>query len=229
MNENEEEEEECMDEEEFILIKNEFYKFREQLSKNIKKSSISLSEEGCYLIEGSCIEELEEGFNGYDIIKKANKIDEIDDDFDEFMPEDFIFVNDFFSVINCLKSNKKLKLVSKKLIEEIYDEDFIKEQKCIKYYSGKNRLLIEYKDKIENRSILIIDPLNENEINKRIYIISNKPDKNDISLNKLINEKENFNNESEEKYNNITIIPYEIYYNILKFFFYRESRILFNK
>ena len=160
MNENEEEEEDYMDEEEFILIKNEFYKFREQLSKNIKKTWISLSEEGCYLIEGSCIKELEEGFNNYEMIKKVNKIDEIDD-FDVFLPEDFIFVNDFFSVINSLKSNKKLKLISKKLIEEIYDEDFLKEKNCIKYYSGKNKLLIEYKDKIENRSILIIDPLNE--------------------------------------------------------------------
>ena len=138
MNENEEEDD-YMDEEQFILIKNEFDKFREQLSKNIKKNSISLSEEGCYLIESSCIEELEEGFNGYDIIKKANRIDEIDD-FDQFIPEDFIFVNDFFSVINCLKSNKKLKLISKKLIEEIYDEDFLNEQNCIKYYSGKNKL-----------------------------------------------------------------------------------------
>ena len=78
MNENEEESEICMDEVQFILIKNEFYKFREQLSKNIKKTWISLCEEGCYLIEGSCIEELEEGFNGYDIIKKANRTDEID-------------------------------------------------------------------------------------------------------------------------------------------------------
>ena len=97
-----EEEDQCMDEEEFISIKNEFYNFREQLSKNINKTWISLSKEGCYLIEDSCIKELEEGFNGYDIIKKANRIDEIDD-FDQFMPEDFIFVNDFFSVINCLK------------------------------------------------------------------------------------------------------------------------------
>ena len=218
MSENEEEEEEeGMNEEEFISIKNEFCKFREQLSKDIKKTWISLSQEGCYLIEGSSFEKLKEGFNKYENLKKENKIDE-EFDYDNLIP-DFIFINDFSSVIHCLKSNIKFKLISKKLIEMIYDEDFLKENNCIKYYSGKNKLLIEYKDIKENKSILIIDPLNENEIKKRIYIISNKADKNDISLNKLINEKD-FNNESEEKYNNITIIPYEIYYNILKFFVY---------
>ena len=213
-----EEEDECMDEEQFISIKNEFYKFREQLSKNIKKTFIS-SKEGCYLIEDSCIKELEEGFNDYELLKRENKIDE-KFDYDDFIPEDFTFINDFSSVINCLKSKKKFKLISKQLLEEIYDEDFLKEKNCIKYYSGKNKLLIEFKDKVENKSILIIDPLNENEIEKRIYIITNKPEKNGISLNKLLNEKDKFNNESEEKYNNMTIIPYEIYYNILKFFVY---------
>ena len=214
----ENEEEEGMNEEEFILIKNEFYKFREQLSKDIKKTWISISQEECYLIEGSSFEKLEEGFNKYENLKKENKIDE-EVDYDDLIP-DFSFINDFSSVINCLKSNRKFKLISKKLIEVLYDEDFLKKQKCIKYYSGKNKLLIEYKDIKENKSILIIDPLNENGIKKRIYIISNKTDKNDISLNKLLNEKDNFNNESEEKYNNITIIPYEIYYNILKFYVY---------
>ena len=63
-------EEEFMDEEDFISIKNEFYKFREQLSKNIKKSHISLSVEECYLIEGSWIEELEKGINDYENQKK---------------------------------------------------------------------------------------------------------------------------------------------------------------
>ena len=211
-------EEEYMDKKDFISIKKEFYTFKEQLSKNIKKPWISLSSQECYLIEGPCIKELEDSFNGYDKLEKENKIDEIEN-FADFIP-DFTFINDFSSVINCLKSDKIFKLIRKKLLENLYNEEFLKEQKCINYYSGNNRLLIEYKDKIENKFILLIDPLNEYEMTNRIYIISNRPEKNHYSIYKLLNEKYYFNNESEEKFSNITIIPYEIYYNILKLFTY---------
>ena len=173
-------EEEFMDEENFISIKNEFYKFREELSKNIKKSWISLSIEECYLIEGSWIEELEKGINDYENQKKKNIINE-GYNYNSFLPnEEFEFINSFSSAINCLKNNKKFKLINKKLLGNIYDEEFLKEQNCIKYYSGKNKLLIEYRDKTENKSILIIDPLNENKIKKRLYIISNKPEENNL-------------------------------------------------
>ena len=211
-------EEEYIDKEDFISIKKEYFKLKEQLLKSIKKHWISLSSEECYLIEGSCIKELEDSFNGYDNLEKENKIDEIEN-FADFIP-DFTFINDFSSVINCLKSDKIFKLISKKFLENIYNEEFLKEQKCINYYSGNNRLLIEYKDKIENKFILLIDPLNKYEMTNRIYILSNRPEKNHYSIYKLLNEKYYFNNESEEKFNNITIIPYEIYYNILKLFTY---------
>jgi len=56
-------EEEYIDKEDFISIKKEFYKFKEQLSKSIKKPWITLSSQECYLIEGSCLKELEDSFN----------------------------------------------------------------------------------------------------------------------------------------------------------------------
>ena len=214
-------EEKHMNKEDFISIKKEFYKFKEELSESIKKCYTSTSLEEFYLIEGSCIKELEGSFNGYNKLERENKIDEIEN-FADFLP-DFKFINDFSSVINYLKSDlnndKIFKLISKNIFEYIYDEEYLKKQKCIKYYSRENKLLIEYKDEIENKLILINDPLNEYEITKRIYIISNKPEKNRYSVYKLL-EKNSFNNESEEKFSNITIIPYEIYYNILKLFTY---------
>ena len=60
-------EEKYMNKEDFISIKKEFYSFKEQLSKNIKKNWYSLSLGECYLIEESCIKELED--NPLDIHK----------------------------------------------------------------------------------------------------------------------------------------------------------------
>ena len=51
-------------------------------------------------------------------------------------------------------------------------------------------------------------------------------------LKQLLNEKNQFNNSLEEKYNDITLIPYKIYINIIKFFvhlYYYEKDLSNNK
>ena len=122
-------------------------------------------------------------------------------------------------------------MVTRKVFEIIFAENVLKDyQRYVEYFSGKNKLLIKYKN--ENESILLIDPLNGNEIQNRIFIIQMKDKNNNNELQKLINEKEKFNDKSEEKYNDITIIPYKIYINIIKFFahlYYYEKDLSNNK
>ena len=222
--------EENLNEDDYISIKNDFYKFRKQLSEKIKSPEITLSKEECYLIEKSGIDELEEGFKKYEIQEKENKKDKNFNYF-KLMPEDFIFINNFVSIINYLKKGKKIKLVNKKIFENMYDENELKDEKCVEYFSGKNLLLIKFHK--ENESILLIDPLNEIEIQNRIIIILMKDKKNNNRLlKKLLNEKNQFNNSLEEKYNDITLIPYKIYINIIKFFahlYYYEKDLSNNK
>ena len=196
----------------FISIKNEFYKFKKQLSEKIKSPEICLNKEECYLIEKSSIEQIEKVFNDYEIRKKEKPVNYNV----ELMPQSFIFINNFVSIIDYLKKDKKFKLINRKVLEIIFDENELKEKNCIEYYTGKNLLLIKYKN--ENESILLINPLNGNEIQNRIFIILMKNTENNNDLQKLINEKEQYNDKSEEKYNDITIIPYKIYLNIIKLY-----------
>ena len=75
-----------MDEKSYILIKKEYYDFNKKLSNNIKKTTISLENEECYLIEESWSNELNKYFEKYNNFKnkseKKNKID-----FFKFLPE----------------------------------------------------------------------------------------------------------------------------------------------
>ena len=112
-----------MDEEDYILIKNEYYDFNEKLSKNIKNNSISMKNKDCYLIEESWSKELTNYFDKYHKDKNNNKFKN-NTDFLDFLPENEPqFINNFSSVIKCLKNNKKLIIISRELIESIYEED----------------------------------------------------------------------------------------------------------
>ena len=166
--------------------------------------------------------------NLYYIIKKNNKFND-DYDFSELIKDDPEFINDFSSIINNLKNNKKLKLVSKIFIEKIYEYDDIKDEKYIKYYSGNNKLIIKYKTEEEDKALLIINPLNENEIDKRCFIILMKNKENNNFFQKIIDEN-NFHNKLKRN-KNVIIIPCEKYLKILKFLvhiYYYEKELLSN-
>ena len=109
----ENEDEAILNEDDYISIKNEFYKFRNELLKKIKSPEITLSKEECYLIEKSGIDKLEEVFKKYDMEKEKEK--ENNFNYFKLMPEDFIYINDFVSIINYLKKGKQIKLVIKKI------------------------------------------------------------------------------------------------------------------
>ena len=211
----------------YNFIIEEFCKYRKQLSEKIKSPEIVFSKEECYLIEKSYIDKLKEGYKKYKTFKNKQKVDNYN--YFKLMPDYTTFINSFVSIVNNLKEDKNFFLVNRKLLENIYTEDVLKAQKYVEYFSGNNTLLIKFQNEYE--SIFLIDPLNENEIQNRIFIILMKDKENNNELQKLINEKKQFNVKSEEKYNDITIIPYKIYINIIKLFvhlFYYQKDLLNN-
>ena len=112
-----------MDEDSYISIYNEYYNFRRQIFKNIKSNKITMDPKDCYLLEETWINDLIEYFNKYDELKEQNKINH-KLDYLNYLPEDDPeFINDIPSILDCIKNNKKFMLVSKKLIESIYDKE----------------------------------------------------------------------------------------------------------
>ena len=203
-----------MDEEDFNIIVNEFNSFNQNLSNNIKSSSIE--SEVCYLIENYWNDELEESINKYNDNKNKK-----DKDYSKYIPDYITNINSFSYIINCLQNDINFGYVSKKLLESSYDEDELSSDICIKYYSGNNKLIVELKDDKDNKnndSILIIDPLNKNGIQKRAYIISSQKVDKDISFYEELIKKDKFNSKSEDIENGTVIFPFEKYSNISKFF-----------
>ena len=112
-----------MDEEEFNVIINEYYNFRGNFSDIINSSSVNLNNEVCYLIEENWIDNLKEGFNKYKNLKKKNELNEEFDYCDLLPEEEPNFINDFSSILEYIENNKKIKCLSKKLFELIYDKN----------------------------------------------------------------------------------------------------------
>ena len=151
---------EFINEETFLSVRKELDKFRQTLSEDIIKKTYFSSENDCYLVEEKWYKELLESFKEYDNGKSANKFNE-NFNYIKLLPEyDSEYINDFSVILEYLKKNVKLKLVSRKFLELIYDEESLENDKYMKYYSGNNKLIIEYKENISNKALLIIDPLN---------------------------------------------------------------------
>ena len=217
-----------MDEDYFISIKKEYHYFEKLLSKKVKDSKIFLDTEDCCLIEETWNNELLKCFDEYNKIKKKKKTLNYDNLLPNKSPH---FLNDFASILKNLKDNIKLKLVSRKLIELIYEEKYIKEDYFVKFYTGNNKIIIEYKENEDNKALLLIDPLNYIESQDTIFIIFIKDeDKNEL-FEKILSIKTDCKFESNHYFNNY-IISFENYLNILKLFiyiYYYEKSLLDNK
>ena len=162
-----------MDEDSYISIKNDYYNFREELAKKIKSPSISMNNEDSYLIEESWHNQLLDYFGKYDTLKEQGKINK-NTDFLDFLPKlEGEFINNFSQIIKCIKDNKKMKLISHELIESIYKKDDLNDLNIIKYYAGNNKIIIEYKNN-DKKALLIVNPLNENNLEEKAFIISIK-------------------------------------------------------
>jgi len=203
-----------MDEETFISLSSEYYVFRKQFVKNLKSSKISIDPKDCYLIEESWLNDIIKSFDKYDNLKKQKRVNH-NFNFINWLPEnDPEFINDIPSILNCIKNNKKFKLVSKNMMEYIYDKKDLVDENYIKYYSGKNKLIIEYKEKgkikenNDNKALFIINPSDLSKVKKRAFIISIK-NRDKLSLYKeILSGDEDFDIESMQ--NNNDIVFFEV-------------------
>ena len=153
-----------MNEEILKLFMETYNDFRRKFTENINNTDKSLfteNSEDSYLIEESWINNFINYFNQYNNdnrtletnISKPN------------------FIKDFKSIITYLKNGKKLKLINKNSLELLYlENDLI--IPIIKYYGGNGKLIIEFKDKKDLNALLLINPLNQNSIINRVFIVS---------------------------------------------------------
>ena len=215
-----------MDEDSYISIKNNYYNFRKELEKKIKSPSISMNNEDSYLIEESWHNQLLDYFGKYDTLKEQGKINQ-NTDFLDFLPElEGEFINKFSEIINCVKENKKMKLINHELIKSIYEEDDLNEQYIIKYYTGNNKIIIECKND-DKKALLIVNPLNENNLEEKAYIISIKKKEKINLFEDILNLENSLKNEKIFNFNK-NIISFKIYFNILKLFihiYYYEKEL----
>ena len=68
------------------------------------------------------------------------------------------YIDDISSVLDCLNNKIKIKFMSIKLLEIIYDKKILINHNKLSFYSGNNKIIIEYEKKQDN-ALLIENPL----------------------------------------------------------------------
>ena len=197
-----------MEEQNFNKIINIYNDFIKNLNDNINNKKISLfthQSEDCYLIEEQWINELIKCFNKYNNNNLNKKI---------FLQKSSpIFINNFEDIIYNINNSKKLKLVNKKLIDSLLNknnENILRDLSIIIYYGGNNKIILEYKNKKDNKALLLMNQLNENIMKNKSFIID-IDNKYKLSLYKdILSEKDNLHIFIKNNYKNY-IIPFEQY------------------
>ena len=170
-----------MDEKSFNTLKNEYIFFKNRLDENIRNCQITRNlqpSDDCYLIEESYIKQLEESFIDYNTPNTPkNTYKTFSGNFIPLPLKEPKIINDFKTAINYIDNNKKFALISKKIIQLINIKSKLIENKCVVYYGGNRKLIIEFKDSNEKKSLLLVNPLSKNSSNKNIFIILNNQQK----------------------------------------------------
>ena len=144
---------------------NKYIDFRNNLVESVKYLMEFSSE--CYLINEDWKKELEER------IKLIRKTSNENLNYLFSIKKKPIFINSFSQALIYLKNNINFKLVNKELIEFLYNNNNILKNNNVLYVLGKNnKLIIDFMDKNDNKSILIEYPFNSNPLNENAYIIS---------------------------------------------------------
>ena len=187
----------------------EFETFNNDLNNDINSTSYTkiLNYKECFLIKEDWYNELSQIIS--DKHERDNKIKIL---ISNKKPE---IINNIDSVIKLINNNFNCKLISSNLIKYGYNNKInLNSNSSVHYYAGNNKLIIEYMDKEENDSMLLLNP-KENINNQQIFIfriINKNPEKmnfykelianNEIDLNyfkrnnNIINYKE-YNSKKE--------------------------------
>ena len=173
----------------FYEIKNEYKTFQTILIEKIKNSKISSEINSCYLVTEYWENTLANNLNKYETLIKQNKNGKKLSD--NYCPKNVGIIDNIYSAINQIKLGKKIKLVSKRLIDLLYKEKNLIATKNFNYFAGNNLLIIEYKEISSFKSILILNPLDIILKNDKALIISfQTKNKENFSLyNKILTNK----------------------------------------
>ena len=68
------------------------------------------------------------------------------------------FIDDISSILDCLNNKIKIKFMNIKLLEYLYDKDILKDHNQISFWSGNNKIIIEFKDR-QDIFLFIVNPL----------------------------------------------------------------------
>ena len=186
-----------MDEENFQVLKNIYKDFQKKLYENInnsEKSSFTQQSEDCYLVDEIWINDFLKCFNKDNINNKNN-----------FNISSSLFINDFPNIISSLNNFKKLRLVNKQLIDSFTIKNDLKDLSIIQYYGGNNKIIIEYKNKKDNKALLLLNPLDDNIMKYKAFILSVSNKDKLFLYRDLLSEKDNSNITSRKKYQNFVI------------------------
>ena len=179
----------------FDQIKKEFNKFTKSYTAILGKKLLNNID--YYLINDSWFQLLSQNFFGN---KPKNDLNDI---FSKNVP---IFFFNMEIIIKFLRNkDNKLALISKSLINLIYEEDKFTKDSLVNIYLGNNNLIIEFLGERENDILLISNPKEKfrNENNEFILKIKNEPIQNKSDFFRdLVSNKNNLKN---IKNNNIII------------------------
>ena len=175
-------------------LKNDIlYNYENKYSSNeiILNNKLKISSNNCYCIK-------EKFYNDFEnLIDKLHHNNKKNKNIQQFLssnsPE---FINDIESAKNHLQNKLGLRLVSSKFINCIYKNNdiILKKNNSVKYFAGKNKLIIEFNNNDLCNALLLINPL-EKISNQRIYYFSIKAQKDfklsifDFLINNEINKK----------------------------------------
>ena len=151
-----------MEENNFREIKNKYEQFQKNLEEKINDKFISMNNEDCYLVKEVWINEL------FKNIKNKNSGQNIKS-LNSFSQKDFQFISSSFE--NFLNNLDKYKLINKEALKLIYDDKLLNNYNCVKYYTGNNKMIIEYS---KNNGILLVGCKPKDiDKNNKIFVISN--------------------------------------------------------
>ena len=195
-----------MSDQNFELLVKTYYDFRNDLSTKIKDKNLTLYSGDCYLIKEPWNNELIKCFNEYNNLRNNNSSFKFDF---SFPSNPTCFIQNFENIITNINDLQKFRILSKKIIEFLCKD--LNGIPIVKYYSGNNKIIIEFKEDKNNKALLLINPLDEAPFINKAYILLINDNNQKINLYKgLLNEIDNSNIKSRPEYNKV-VVQFEEY------------------
>ena len=199
-----------MDDQFINKVINKYKSFRQALEEQIKVNKIKLQNNECYLIKDYWDNEINRIITNYETSKKS-KYSNTNFTLPRQNPE---FINDISSFVEGINKRNKFKLISKDFFDLVNEKLNLNlsQNSIIKYYTGNNKLIIEFKGKNENNAILINGALSKYY---KLYFIEIKKNdwQNKNLYNKILSIKEINGKIKKEEFNNIIFTKEEFIKN----------------